>query len=188
MPSKKDILKQEIKLKILQVALKLVEKSGWDNMSVRKISEKINYSTIKIYQEFGSKEGLLQELQREGFKEMKTYVEKALEKSQTPADKLRNVSLAVWDFANDKPHFFQLMFGVSGAPNYQKKERNNHEIGYYLWQQLEETIPENNLSLMYNWWALVYGHILTDSFTFFGKDELRTMFVKSIDRFIKGIE
>jgi AcrR family transcriptional regulator len=187
-PGKKDILKQEIKLKILRVALKLVEKSGWDNMSVRKISEKINYSTIKIYQEFGSKEGLLHELQKEGSKELTAYVEKAVARSKTPTDKLLNVSLAVWDFADNKPHFFQLMFGVNGAPLYQKKERSNHEIGYFLWQQLEETIPKNDLSLMYNWWALVYGHILTDSFAFFSKDELRAMFKKSIERFIEGIK
>jgi AcrR family transcriptional regulator len=183
----KEFLKEKVKLKIMETALKIIEKSGWDNMSVRKLSEKINYSTIKIYNEFGSKEGLLSELQKAGFAELKGYVKNATAMSAIPTDKLLNVSLAVWDFARDKPHFFQLMFGVNGAPTLNKKERSNQEIGYFLWQQLEETIPPSDLALMYNWWALVYGHILTDSFSFFEKDELRSMFQKSMRRFIKSL-
>jgi AcrR family transcriptional regulator len=180
------MLKQDIKLRILQTALKLIEKSGWDNMSVRKLSEKINYSTIKIYQEFGSKDGLLDELQKAGFQELKDFIVAAVEKSDNPAEKLRNVSIAVWEFAHEKPHFFQLMFGAHGAPIIQKKSKRNMEVGYFLWKQLEETIPPNDLPLMYNWWALVYGHILTDSFSFFEKNELRKMFRQSIDRFIQS--
>jgi AcrR family transcriptional regulator len=188
MAGQKDILKKRIKLQILQTALKLVEKSGWDNMSVRKLSEKINYSTIKIYQEFGSKEGLLAELQKTGLDELKSYIHKAIAMSDNPTKKLQNISMAVWDFAHDKPHFFQLMFGTNGAPSLYKKDISNYEIGYFLWKQLEETIPPDNLSLMYNWWALVYGHILTDTFSFFDKKQLRAIFQKSIDRFIKCID
>jgi len=188
MSSEKDLIKVKVKLKILKTALKLIEKSGWEGMSVRKLSQKINYSTIKIYNEFGSKDGLLLELQKTSFIGFKEYVEKAVLKSNSSDEKLLNVSLAVWDFAFDKPHFFQLMFGTNGAPNLEKNDKRNQEIGYYLWKKLEESIPANRLDLMYNWWALIYGHILTDNFMFFEKRELRNMFSKSIERFYLSIK
>lgn len=185
---KKKILKETIKLKILQAALKLIEKSGWEGMSVRKLSEKINYSTIKIYSEFGGKEGLLAELKKTEFESLKSYLDKRVLSSDTPAEKLKNISLALWDFVDNKPYFFQLMVGLNGAPIVEKKDKNSFEVGQYLREQVQDAIPLENWSLWYNWCALVQGHLLIDSQGFLKKEQSRTLFEDSLNRFIIGLE
>ena len=49
--------KVEVKASILQAAWQLVEKEGWQSLSIRKIADAIEYSAPVIYDHFENKEG-----------------------------------------------------------------------------------------------------------------------------------
>lgn len=173
---------------MLSAVRKMALKDGWESISTRKIAEKVNYSTIKIYEEFGSKEGLLLALQKVAFEKMKKYIDAAAAQSKTPTEKFKRVTFAVWNFANEQPELFQIMFAMKGAPCTSAMGKQQQVFGNYLWQQVEAVIPKDNASLMFNWWALVYGFISLGVGKPFSKKEMDQMFSESINRLVKTIK
>ena len=59
--------KGEVKASILQAAWQLVEKEGWQALSIRKIADAIEYSVPVIYDHFANKEAILYEFVKDGF-------------------------------------------------------------------------------------------------------------------------
>ena len=74
------------KNKIIEQTIHLAQKKGWEKTSVREISKEIGYSTIKIYSDFGGKDGLLKEIQRKGFKGLKEVYLTSIDKGTDAAD------------------------------------------------------------------------------------------------------
>ncbi len=62
--------KQNLKNEILNVAIKLAKRESWAEVSIRKISQEIEYSTIIIYNLFGNKDNLFFALKELGFKKL----------------------------------------------------------------------------------------------------------------------
>ena len=180
--------KECLRQKMMDEVCTMANAEGWETISTRKLAEKIDYSTIKIYEEFGSKEGILVELQKTGFLELRSYVSRAEEKSTVPVEKIRNVSQAVWEFANSKPESFQIMFGIKGAPCTESLSKNTHEYRQFLIGKLVEAYPDGSKSLLFNWCVLIYGFISIGTEKCFCREEMDQMFTEAIDRFLSTIE
>ncbi len=164
----------------------MANQEGWESISTRKIAEKIEYSTNKIYEEFGSKEGVLIELQNLGFVEMKKIVSEAIDKSKDAINQFSNVSLAIWNFAIARPELFQIMFGIKGAPCSGELYNNTHKFREYLIENAIAPIANGNKSLIFNWWVLVYGFISIGTEKCFNKKEMEQLFTEAIERFLKS--
>jgi AcrR family transcriptional regulator len=59
--------REEVRASILAAASKLVEKEGWQALSIRKIADAIEYSAPVIYDHFENKDALLLEFTKRGF-------------------------------------------------------------------------------------------------------------------------
>ena len=64
---RKEREKAEMKKQILAAAIELFIEQGFDNVSIRKIAEKIEYSPASIYTYFNDKGAILFDLLQEGF-------------------------------------------------------------------------------------------------------------------------
>jgi AcrR family transcriptional regulator len=107
--------KEEVYDSILKAAWSLVLEVGWQGLSIRKIAEAIEYSIPVIYDHFENKEAILNEFTRQGFRLLNEDLIKAGKNETNPAEHLKSVTFAYWNFAFENQEFYQLMYGM-GMP------------------------------------------------------------------------
>ena len=95
---------------ILDAAREVFVREGHDQLSMRKLADKIEYSPGTIYLHFSSKEDLLNALVEESF----TKLAEALRKTsrQDPVENLRLGLRAYVDFGLRNPNHYHFAFGV----------------------------------------------------------------------------
>jgi AcrR family transcriptional regulator len=88
---------------------------GYPSVSIRKIAERIEYSPAAIYSYFASKDDIFLALAAEGFHRLDEKVRGAM----TGADPLEDVRACWWaffEFSQEQPAYFQLMFVDHSVP------------------------------------------------------------------------
>ena len=107
--------KEEVRASILDTAWEMVVSEGWQSFSIRKIADAIEYSVPVIYSHFENKDAILLEFNRKGFQLLTDSLKMAKSEKQQPADQIRAMGRAYWDFAFQNKEYYQLMFGL-GIP------------------------------------------------------------------------
>jgi AcrR family transcriptional regulator len=100
---------------ILDAARELFVSEGYQNVSIRKIADRIEYSPAAIYRYFSSKDDIFFALAEEGFR---LLAERSAAHA-TATDPLAAVRQAFWDyyeFSKAHPEYFALMFLVRSVP------------------------------------------------------------------------
>lgn len=181
--------KEQIRKEILQVARQLALEEGWANVSTRRIADKIEYSTTKIYQEFGSKDEILIELQKMGFRELRQRFENAQSKAKDPEKQLMHVSLAQWQFAKENPELYQVMFGLGGAVCAGDPPVEIREAGKIVMEILSNLTASYQWGHFVHWWALLHGFVSLDMLNQNGLNwQVGDSLEESIKRFIAGLK
>ena len=108
--------KQEVRQGILTAAREIARQEGWQSVTVRKVAERIEYSPPTIYEYFESKEAILTELHREGFRQMAAILKTIRETVEDPEQRLLDMVDSYWDFAMRNPELYQVMNGLGGVP------------------------------------------------------------------------
>jgi AcrR family transcriptional regulator len=93
----------------------MVVTEGWQSFSIRKIADAIEYSVPVIYSHFENKDAILLEFNRKGFQLLADALKTAKAGKTNPADQIRVMGRAYWDFAFKNKEYYQLMFGL-GIP------------------------------------------------------------------------
>ncbi len=103
--------RERMRRKILDAAMQLFARKGFENVSLRGIAKKIDYSPAAIYRYFKDKDEILGALRREGFA---MFVEKQKEHLGQPDSltRLRASGRAYLAFAHEHPEYFHLMFNL----------------------------------------------------------------------------
>lgn len=104
--------KDETKLNILESALEIVKREGWNALSMRKIADRIEYTAPIIYEYFENKEGILIELTRKGFINLAVEIRLAQSEHDKAEEQLEAMWKAYWNFAFKNKELYQLMYGV----------------------------------------------------------------------------
>ena len=107
--------KEEVRASILDTAWEMVVSEGWHSFSIRKIADAIEYSVPVIYSHFENKDAILLEFNRKGFQLLTDSLKMAKVGKTNPADEIRAMGRAYWDFAFQNKEYYQLMFGL-GIP------------------------------------------------------------------------
>jgi len=107
---------QELRQAILVAARETNSQYQWTSHEPRKVAERIEYSPPTIYEHFTSKEALLLELMREGFRMLMERVRASNSAAASPEARIMAVALAYWEFAWDHPELYQVMHGLGGVP------------------------------------------------------------------------
>ena len=100
---------------ILDAARELFVAEGYQNVSIRKIAEKIEYSPAAIYSYFPSKDDIFLALAEEGFRLLLTECEEP----QTDAPSVDAIRAGFWrfyEFSKTHPEYFALMFLDRSVP------------------------------------------------------------------------
>jgi AcrR family transcriptional regulator len=95
---------------ILDAARKVFEQEGLDGASLRAIAAEAGYTPAALYFHFDSKEAIYAEVLRASIARLQEEVERAVEKTRSPVEKLRAAAMAFFSFYAENPRDLDLGF------------------------------------------------------------------------------
>jgi AcrR family transcriptional regulator len=93
-----------------EVASRILMHEGAGALTVRRIAQELECSTKVIYTLFGNKDGLANELYREGYARLRQALGQ-VPHAADPALYLAAIGQAYWEFALANPSYYEVMFG-----------------------------------------------------------------------------
>jgi len=144
---------------IVTSTLELAREVGWSRVSVRAIAKKIGYSTIKIYSEFGSKDGLLVEIQNRGFRQLRAHYLAASDKGKSAAHTLEEIALAHVQFALDNPTLYPLMFGNLYPGCQEESRQSKREAGGEILKVIQALTQESPQIAFLQFFSMLTGFV-----------------------------
>ncbi|WP_394177019.1 TetR/AcrR family transcriptional regulator [Thalassotalea litorea] len=154
--------------KLLELTVKLVNESGTDAVSMRKLGEHLGVSRTALYHHFKNKEDLLSAVAAKGFSDWKHTCENMFQDGdQSEHEKLANYIKGYLNFAISHKQVYELMFGkalwLSGQSSDELKRVAYRSFEYHLelikrWQQ-EGILSanEDSLRLAQVSWGALHG-------------------------------
>ena len=102
--------KKYLRQEILDAASELFVRDGYENVSMRRIADKIEYSPTTIYIYFKDKAELLDQVCKETFARLVQRLSKILEQPGDPVERLKRGLTAYIEFGLDNPHQYRATF------------------------------------------------------------------------------
>lgn len=94
---------------ILHAALNIVRKEGHRSLSLRKLSNNIEFSATAMYLYFKNKEALLVDLARLGYQQLNTSIDRNCKSIIDPRHRLKAMLTTYWHFAAHEKELYLLM-------------------------------------------------------------------------------
>jgi len=188
--------KEKVREAILGTAWNMVKEEGWQSLSIRKIAGAIEYSVPVIYDHFENKEAILSEFAGTGFRLLTKKIQQAYEKTESPADQLRAMAGAYWNFSLKNKAYYQLMYGVGMACCEGEKCRaDRNGFDHFIMEAIKNIIkkskqPATDSCLKYyTFWSILHGLV---SIRIMGSSPVSAQLDKmvlddAIDGFIKNL-
>ena len=111
--------REAVRRSILDAARELFVAEGFQNVSIRKIAERIEYSPAAIYGYFHGKDDIFFALAEEGFR-LLGDPSKGVRREQLatldPLQRIRSVFWRFYEFSREHPQYFALMFLDRSVP------------------------------------------------------------------------
>lgn len=117
---------------IIEAAALIMEESGPEAVTIRKVAEKMECPTKIIYNLFGSKEGLAKELFMEGCK-LLAEAFRAVPVQTDLKPYLLDLGQAYWNFSKEHTSYYRVMFGGAFS-EFKPEEESLQAIGTALQQ------------------------------------------------------
>ena len=162
---RKEHEKSEMRVRILKTAMKLFLDKGFDNITIRNIAEKIEYSPATIYLYFMNKDEILYALRKEGFEKLRELQKTSLN-IKDPLKRLLKHGEAYILFALENPEYYDLMFMMRGHVK-QIREMKDCDIGLESYELLKNNVkdcmaqglfPRTNVDIAaFSLWSCVHG-------------------------------
>src|SRR5262249_50218020 len=111
--------REAVRRAILDAARELFTAEGYQNVSSRKIAERIEYSPAAIYSYFPSKDDIFFALAEEGFHLLggpREPEHSAQLRALTPFERVRAIFWHFYEFSLQHPQYFALMFVDRSVP------------------------------------------------------------------------
>ncbi len=182
-------LEEQLRNDIINAALEIAESEGWETVSTRKIADKVEATTTPIYHYFGSKEGILEKIQLEGFRRFREVVTAGASSSADPAEALLDIATNTFRFASESRQLYKLMFNLDGVYCSSKPKEEIKATTKILMDVLKKITPSDVLDNFMSYWALTHGFITIGLTNDLGTDikSMESVYRNSVKRFIGSI-
>jgi AcrR family transcriptional regulator len=108
--------------RIVAAARLIAEREGWNAVTIRRLAEEIEYSQPVLYSHFESRDAIIAAVAVEGFREIKTVLQKATRESTDRRDALENAAMAYLAFARTHPALYEAMFTLPTSLRFAEAE------------------------------------------------------------------
>lgn len=189
--------KEEVKASILETAWQIVDREGWQALSIRKIAEAIEYSVPVVYDHFENKEAILHEFTLRGFRKLNDQLRGAKGQFADPGRQLEAMAYAYWQFAFENKEYYQLMFGV-GLPTCETAQRTPeiNALGELIIGPIQDLIKMNankeaDAQLKFHtFWSMLHGLVsINMTGKGYNKEEINLMVLKDfLQGFLSGLK
>jgi AcrR family transcriptional regulator len=116
--------KRFLRQEILDAASELFVKEGYENVSMRRIAERIEYSPTTIYLYFRDKAELLEQVCHETFRRLSQVLERIQAQPGDPIERLKRGLLAYIQFGLENPHHYRATFMMPLPEDFQDKKHH----------------------------------------------------------------
>jgi AcrR family transcriptional regulator len=138
--------RETVRQLILDAARDLFVKEGFENVSIRKIAERIEYSPAAIYGYFPSKDDIFFSLAEHGFRLLYGSPERFTElNALPPLERIRSIFWRLYEFSCEHPQYFALMFVDRAVPRIGHEFERfafAREMKAHLTEQLDACVRE----------------------------------------------
>jgi AcrR family transcriptional regulator len=160
--------KEQLRQEILDAARELFAKEGYENVSMRRIAEKIEYSPTTIYLYFEDKTELFFALCEETFAKLSKKMEAISKVSEDPVECLRKGCRSYVDFGLKHPNHYKLTFinhpSLSvGKEHYLREDSEGMRAYGHMRQAVQDCIDKEKLrekdaeAVAQSLWAIIHG-------------------------------
>ncbi len=192
----KKFLRQEI----LDAASELFVRDGYENVSMRRIADKIEYSPTTIYIYFKDKAELLEQVCKETFGRLVQRLSKITDQPGDPVERLKRGLVAYIEFGLANPHHYRATFMMAIPEGFDKTKYHQEDSPAmqafsFLTRGLGDCIaagkmPAMNVELAsQTLWAGIHGItsllITKSSFPWVGRDKV---IHSTVDTLVAGLE
>ncbi len=157
--------KQKMRARILDTAMKLFLKEGYERVTIRAIAQKIEYSPATIYLYFKDRNEILYALQEIGFEKLYEK-QRGILTIKDALQRLRRHGKIYLEFALNNAEYYDLMFIMRG-PGRKIKEKMKWEAGMRSYDMLRENVkfcmeagylPKADPEIAtFSFWSLTHG-------------------------------
>jgi len=199
---RKEKQKLEIRKMILDASMKLFIEQGYDNVTIRKIADIIEYSPTTVYLYFKDKDEIFYHLHEQGFA-LLTEMNQNLAGIDNPLTRLHKMGENYLTFGLQNPEYYDIMF-IQHAPMKALMEREDCEwtFGEGALNTLKLTIDEamqkgfiykgNVEAASMTIWGMVHGLVSLAIRERFDKlipsEEIPAMVQKSLNWFLSAVD
>lgn len=163
---------QDMKVRLLQAAAKMLAEEGVKALTTRKIATATGTSTMSVYTHFGSIQNLVSEMVNFGFAQLDMTLNKTTQ-HEDPVTYLVGLTQAYIQFSRENPHLYAIMFGCVHLGELRTQESNVLKENLYtlerIVQAIQESIEHNRFGdnvaflLANQWWTIVHGFVLLET-------------------------
>jgi AcrR family transcriptional regulator len=114
--------KRYLRQEILDAASELFVKEGYENVSMRRIADRIEYSPTTIYLYFKDKAELLESICQETFAKLIERLSEITEQPGDPVQRLKRGLLAYIEFGLENPHHYRSTFMTPFPEGFDKEK------------------------------------------------------------------
>ncbi|WP_349317388.1 TetR/AcrR family transcriptional regulator [Chitinophaga sp. MM2321] len=167
---RKEREKADMRRRIVDAAIGMFVKDGYEKVSIRNIADKIEYSPATLYLYYKDKDELLYDVQREGFATLSTeFATKITHKD--PFKRLEQLAWAYIEFSREHPELYDLMFIIKAPMNAVNKDEDwkNGDPAYdALHNLIKECIDKKLIRFKdptvgaLSFWAFAHGFVSLD--------------------------
>jgi AcrR family transcriptional regulator len=154
----------DLRRKVLEASLALIEEGGLDRLSMREVARKAGVSHQAPYHHFGDRAAILAAIATEGFGMLQQELSRSLdEHAASQRSALAAVARTYVDFALRHPGHFRVMFRSDAVPieNYPEALENADAAFGALVQAIDRSFagepPEARRNLAFACWAFTHG-------------------------------
>jgi AcrR family transcriptional regulator len=154
----------DLREKVLQASLALIEEGGLDRLSMREVARKSGVSHQAPYYYFGDREAILAAIAGEGFWTLgQSFLRAVGQAGSDPAKALEAIGHAYVGFALRHPAYFQAMFRADAVPldRYPEVRKLENEAFGKLVEAIGKVFADQPSAIRLNisiaCWAMVHG-------------------------------
>jgi AcrR family transcriptional regulator len=192
--------KRFLRQEILDAASELFVRNGYENVSMRRIADKIEYSPTTIYIYFKDKAELLEQVCKETFGRLVKRLSKIMEQPGDSVERLKRGLIAYIEFGLENPHHYRATFMMPlpegfDKTKYHEQDSPGLQAFSFLTRGLTECIkagkmPSMNVEMAsQTLWAGIHGItsllITHSSFPWVGRDKV---IHSTVDTLVAGLQ
>jgi AcrR family transcriptional regulator len=98
---------------IVTATRELAESEGWEAVTTRRLSDRIEYSQPVLYSHFENRDAIIEAVAVEGFSELAVAMHHGKSKARSPEAALRGTARAYVEFAKANPALYDAMFTLA---------------------------------------------------------------------------